>query len=78
MLMKLIWKCSINDYVPFTLVRFLVTFFMPQLGPINWLFLYIFFWAVVSVVCVVVWWDGRKGYKISGAKKSVKDYVWKW
>nr|QAU54080.1 ATP synthase F0 subunit 8 [Patella vulgata] len=51
---------------------------MPQLGPINWLFLYIFFWAVVGIIFVVVWWDGRKGYKISGAKKSVSDYIWKW
>nr|ALK03388.1 ATP synthase F0 subunit 8 [Lepetodrilus schrolli] len=29
---------------------------MPQLSPINWLFLFVMFWSVISLATCLLWW----------------------
>nr|QIQ23140.1 ATP synthase subunit 8 [Rochia nilotica] len=37
---------------------------MPQLAPVNWLFLFILFWFTISLVSALVWWSSKLEYKV--------------
>nr|YP_010393238.1 ATP synthase F0 subunit 8 [Cellana toreuma]UPX89400.1 ATP synthase F0 subunit 8 [Cellana toreuma] len=62
---------------------------MPQLGPVNWLFVYCFFWFVLMLLSVVFWWmksnrfdlgvsgDNKKGF-VSESGHSEGNMHWKW
>nr|YP_009434652.1 ATP synthase F0 subunit 8 [Tectus pyramis]ATF29384.1 ATP synthase F0 subunit 8 [Tectus pyramis] len=39
---------------------------MPQLAPVNWIFLFILFWFVIGIVSVLIWWSFKVEYKIQG------------
>nr|YP_010393225.1 ATP synthase F0 subunit 8 [Cellana orientalis]UPX89387.1 ATP synthase F0 subunit 8 [Cellana orientalis] len=62
---------------------------MPQLGPVNWLFVYFFFWFVVILFSVVFWWmkgnyfylnlSGKEGESFNRNKVPGKSVmIWKW
>nr|AHA84994.1 ATP synthase subunit 8 [Lunella aff. cinerea STW-2013] len=38
---------------------------MPQLAPLNWLFLFFLFWFVVGLSSTLIWWFFDTGYKVS-------------
>nr|BCQ06390.1 ATPase subuint 8 [Cellana nigrolineata] len=40
---------------------------MPQLGPVNWLFVYVFFWFILVLVSVVFWWMKSNCFVLKGA-----------
>nr|AOY40904.1 ATP synthase F0 subunit 8 [Cipangopaludina cathayensis] len=29
---------------------------MPQLSPLSWIFLFMFFWVVVLMTAILIWW----------------------
>nr|YP_009192108.1 ATP synthase F0 subunit 8 [Angaria neglecta]ALK03352.1 ATP synthase F0 subunit 8 [Angaria neglecta] len=37
---------------------------MPQLAPVNWLLLFLFFWFTVALVSCVIWWSFNNEYKV--------------
>nr|ATZ70430.1 ATP synthase F0 subunit 8 [Conus josephinae] len=53
---------------------------MPQLSPLNWILLFILFWAAVFSVSVIIWWSK----KIMFSSKSLtytnlgKENKWNW
>nr|QAU54066.1 ATP synthase F0 subunit 8 [Cellana radiata] len=65
---------------------------MPQLGPVNWLFVYLFFWLVLVLFSVVFWWmkgshfylnlSDKKGESFSdnynGSVSGNNEMFWKW
>nr|QBC73137.1 ATP synthase subunit 8 [Anatoma sp. MNHN-IM-2013-42003] len=54
---------------------------MPQLAPINWLFLFFLFWGTVGICSSVVWWMFKPSYyfTIASASKALsKEATWKW
>nr|WNO18574.1 ATP synthase F0 subunit 8 [Neolepetopsis sp.] len=57
---------------------------MPQLGPMNWLFVYMFFWIIVLVFCIVMWWEFDVCFEISscslgdGEVKLTENLNWMW
>nr|ANH79455.1 ATP synthase F0 subunit 8 [Conus textile] len=53
---------------------------MPQLSPLNWILLFILFWATVLSVSILIWWSSKtmfftKGSDYSSLKKENK---WSW
>nr|WNO18535.1 ATP synthase F0 subunit 8 [Eulepetopsis sp.] len=57
---------------------------MPQLGPINWLFVYMFFWIVVLGFCIIIWWESDVSFNINYENLNDKvsgkaeDLNWMW
>nr|WNO18556.1 ATP synthase F0 subunit 8 [Pectinodonta sp.] len=57
---------------------------MPQLSPINWMFVCVFFWFVVMVVSIVLWWSMKVNYSVvvSGVGKECSsvdnEFMWSW
>nr|ANJ59894.1 ATP synthase F0 subunit 8 [Nacella clypeater] len=61
---------------------------MPQLGPVNWLFVYLCFWFVIFLISVVFWWVSSNHFHLSdsASKSSSLDetgskavsFFWKW
>nr|YP_009131231.1 ATP synthase F0 subunit 8 [Cryptochiton stelleri]AIA77080.1 ATP synthase F0 subunit 8 [Cryptochiton stelleri] len=53
---------------------------MPQLAPMNWIFLVLFFWMSVFFLSVCLWWVKDKNYVFfnkSGNKGFIqKKWVW--
>nr|YP_009318339.1 ATP synthase F0 subunit 8 [Angaria delphinus]AOZ71820.1 ATP synthase subunit 8 [Angaria delphinus] len=37
---------------------------MPQLAPVNWLLLFLFFWFIIGLVSCIIWWSFNSEYKI--------------
>nr|WAP91505.1 ATP synthase F0 subunit 8 [Grimpoteuthis sp.] len=51
---------------------------MPQLAPLNWMFLFLFFWFIMSMNSSIMWWNNMNLYnftKFNMKKKSIK-YYW--
>nr|YP_001382312.1 ATP synthase F0 subunit 8 [Vampyroteuthis infernalis]BAF73640.1 ATP synthase subunit 8 [Vampyroteuthis infernalis] len=38
---------------------------MPQLSPINWIFLFSFFWFMMSITSSIMWWNPLNMYKMN-------------
>nr|YP_010852299.1 ATP synthase F0 subunit 8 [Desmaulus extinctorium]WGH72831.1 ATP synthase F0 subunit 8 [Desmaulus extinctorium] len=36
---------------------------MPQLSPLNWIFLYLLFWFIVMTVSVMIWWSNNSFFR---------------
>nr|YP_003204801.1 ATP synthase F0 subunit 8 [Monoplex parthenopeus]ACF04882.1 ATP synthase F0 subunit 8 [Monoplex parthenopeus] len=52
---------------------------MPQLSPLNWIFLFILFWATVLVISILIWWSNKIFYQSSMmAPASMKENKWNW
>nr|YP_010281932.1 ATP synthase F0 subunit 8 [Turbo cornutus]UKH51311.1 ATP synthase F0 subunit 8 [Turbo cornutus] len=45
---------------------------MPQLAPINWLFLFFLFWFVVGLSSTLIWWSFKTEYKIKSINNMNK------
>nr|YP_009378346.1 ATP synthase F0 subunit 8 [Solemya velesiana]ARH10778.1 ATP synthase F0 subunit 8 [Solemya velesiana] len=45
---------------------------MPQLSPLNWLFLFFVFWCVIFLMMCVVWWSTGQHYDMKSEFKSEK------
>nr|YP_010610620.1 ATP synthase F0 subunit 8 [Opisthoteuthis californiana]WAP91375.1 ATP synthase F0 subunit 8 [Opisthoteuthis californiana] len=51
---------------------------MPQLSPLNWMFLFVFFWSIMALNSSVMWWNNSNLYnftKLNSNKKLIK-YSW--
>nr|YP_009755015.1 ATP synthase F0 subunit 8 [Lepidozona coreanica]QIP53381.1 ATP synthase F0 subunit 8 [Lepidozona coreanica] len=53
---------------------------MPQLAPLNWIFLESFFWTIIIMVTVMFWWNKDKKYIICSINKksSLISKKWTW
>nr|YP_009378333.1 ATP synthase F0 subunit 8 [Petrasma pervernicosa]ARH10765.1 ATP synthase F0 subunit 8 [Petrasma pervernicosa] len=45
---------------------------MPQLSPLNWLFLFVLFWSVIFLMMSMVWWSSKKSFLVKIEKESSK------
>nr|YP_009743657.1 ATP synthase F0 subunit 8 [Euspira pila]QIE11961.1 ATP synthase F0 subunit 8 [Euspira pila] len=52
---------------------------MPQLSPLNWIFLFLLFWVAVLTVSILIWWSTKMFFL---AKTSsifdVQENKWNW
>nr|YP_010349887.1 ATP synthase F0 subunit 8 [Monodonta labio]UOH96729.1 ATP synthase F0 subunit 8 [Monodonta labio] len=37
---------------------------MPQLAPVNWLFLFSLFWFIIAVTATLIWWSFKTDYML--------------
>nr|YP_010381753.1 ATP synthase F0 subunit 8 [Entemnotrochus adansonianus]UDL72148.1 ATP synthase F0 subunit 8 [Entemnotrochus adansonianus] len=55
---------------------------MPQLAPINWLFLFMMFWTTVILSSAMLWWAYKVKFspKTKSATTSLKNSTksWRW
>nr|YP_009907506.1 ATP synthase F0 subunit 8 [Alviniconcha boucheti]QLI54073.1 ATP synthase F0 subunit 8 [Alviniconcha boucheti] len=52
---------------------------MPQLSPLNWILLFLLFWAAVLVVSVLIWWTKKNSFACMTSKKaSILENKWNW
>nr|AYP41251.1 ATP synthase F0 subunit 8 [Melarhaphe neritoides] len=52
---------------------------MPQLSPLNWIFLFILFWSAVLSVSILIWWSSKVYFSAAAnEKKAVKENKWNW
>nr|YP_010545663.1 ATP synthase F0 subunit 8 [Acanthopleura loochooana]UYG48459.1 ATP synthase F0 subunit 8 [Acanthopleura loochooana] len=53
---------------------------MPQLAPLNWILLMLFFWSTAFLIMVSLWWMKKKEYRINlnSKLKSYKKKSWMW
>nr|YP_010610672.1 ATP synthase F0 subunit 8 [Cirrothauma magna]WAP91427.1 ATP synthase F0 subunit 8 [Cirrothauma magna] len=52
---------------------------MPQLSPLNWMFLFLFFWFIMILNSSITWWNNKNLYKINiikNNKKKLIKYYW--
>nr|WAP91440.1 ATP synthase F0 subunit 8 [Cirrothauma sp. LA-2022] len=52
---------------------------MPQLSPLNWMFLFSFFWMIMLTNSSVMWWNNKPPYKINLLKNNMNipiKYYW--
>nr|YP_003204723.1 ATP synthase F0 subunit 8 [Bivetiella cancellata]ACF04817.1 ATP synthase F0 subunit 8 [Bivetiella cancellata] len=53
---------------------------MPQLSPLNWVFLYMLFWVALLSISVSVWWFKKNSFQSYKSNASHLDSikVWSW
>nr|AVN97707.1 ATP synthase F0 subunit 8 [Potamopyrgus antipodarum] len=52
---------------------------MPQLSPLNWVFLFILFWSSVILVSILIWWSKKTIFSPDVASKStLEENKWNW
>nr|YP_010939796.1 ATP synthase F0 subunit 8 [Charonia tritonis]QJF73049.1 ATP synthase F0 subunit 8 [Charonia tritonis]WLF86355.1 ATP synthase F0 subunit 8 [Charonia tritonis] len=52
---------------------------MPQLSPLNWIFLFILFWIAVLSLSILIWWSSKVFFQSSTATSTgVKENKWNW
>nr|YP_010454037.1 ATP synthase F0 subunit 8 [Heteroteuthis dagamensis]QXJ42014.1 ATP synthase F0 subunit 8 [Heteroteuthis dagamensis] len=51
---------------------------MPQLSPINWLFLFSMFWSALMINTSIMWWNTNNLYFINKNTKSKMTINYKW
>nr|YP_010381766.1 ATP synthase F0 subunit 8 [Perotrochus quoyanus]YP_010381779.1 ATP synthase F0 subunit 8 [Perotrochus charlestonensis]UDL72154.1 ATP synthase F0 subunit 8 [Perotrochus quoyanus]UDL72168.1 ATP synthase F0 subunit 8 [Perotrochus charlestonensis] len=57
---------------------------MPQLAPINWLFLFIMFWLTILVSAAMLWWSYKVEFYLDNkTKKMARTNInslksWRW
>nr|YP_010547142.1 ATP synthase F0 subunit 8 [Maoricolpus roseus]UYK51656.1 ATP synthase F0 subunit 8 [Maoricolpus roseus] len=56
---------------------------MPQLSPLNWIFLFLLFWCVVFSVSAMIWWGTKMSFSLEGNKSeeselSPQESIWPW
>nr|QQV69863.1 ATP synthase F0 subunit 8 [Opisthoteuthis sp. JN-2021] len=51
---------------------------MPQLSPMNWMFLFSFFWFIMSLNSSIMWWNNSNLYNFSNInfKPQMIKYSW--
>nr|WRW55914.1 ATP synthase F0 subunit 8 [Thylacodes adamsii] len=50
---------------------------MPQLSPLGWLILYIYFWTGLLWISSIVWWTSKSFYSAPASSLSFL-YKWVW
>nr|YP_010241769.1 ATP synthase F0 subunit 8 [Terebellum terebellum]QTI82456.1 ATP synthase F0 subunit 8 [Terebellum terebellum] len=52
---------------------------MPQLSPLNWIFLFLLFWAAVLLMSVIIWWTNKIYYQSESLTEvTLKQNKWNW
>nr|YP_009773405.1 ATP synthase F0 subunit 8 [Dendrochiton gothicus]QIZ12623.1 ATP synthase F0 subunit 8 [Dendrochiton gothicus] len=51
---------------------------MPQLAPMNWIFLVLLFWSSVFLLSVCLWWVSDKNYMFFNKSEKNSVYGGKW
>nr|YP_001382324.1 ATP synthase F0 subunit 8 [Sepia esculenta]BAF73652.1 ATP synthase subunit 8 [Sepia esculenta] len=51
---------------------------MPQLSPINWLFLFFMFWIILMINSSIMWWNTMNLYKFNKTTKKLTNINYKW
>nr|UZF97219.1 ATP synthase F0 subunit 8 [Conus textile] len=53
---------------------------MPQLSPLNWILLFVLFWATVISASIIVWWSSKIMFssKSSAYIDLKKENKWSW
>nr|QLH57028.1 ATP synthase F0 subunit 8 [Varioconus equiminaensis] len=53
---------------------------MPQLSPLNWILLFVLFWAAVLSVSILIWWSSKIMFssKSSAYINLGKENKWNW
>nr|AXA45309.1 ATP synthase F0 subunit 8 [Marshallena sp. MNHN IM 2013-9821] len=52
---------------------------MPQLSPLNWILLFILFWAAVLSLSVLIWWSNKVAFQgQSLISKENNENKWNW
>uniref|UniRef100_A0AB39CBX7 ATP synthase F0 subunit 8 n=1 Tax=Cymatium sp. TaxID=3160661 RepID=A0AB39CBX7_9CAEN len=52
---------------------------MPQLSPLNWIFLFVLFWAAMLTISILIWWSSKIFYQSSTMTlTSTKENKWNW
>nr|ABM65772.1 ATP synthase F0 subunit 8 [Nucula nucleus] len=52
---------------------------MPQLGPLNWLFLFILFWSSITLMTALIWWMAPQPFYFHSKNNSMKiSHIWSW
>nr|QHE65363.1 ATP synthase F0 subunit 8 [Neptuneopsis gilchristi] len=52
---------------------------MPQLSPLNWIFLFILFWSSILSLSVLIWWTSKIFYESkSFISLSEEKNKWNW
>nr|WPR14733.1 ATP synthase F0 subunit 8 [Pseudomphala latericea] len=52
---------------------------MPQLSPLNWIFLFVLFWVAVFSVSIMIWWSKKIYFSPESQKKAVvQENKWNW
>nr|YP_009365212.1 ATP synthase F0 subunit 8 [Spirula spirula]ARJ60729.1 ATP synthase F0 subunit 8 [Spirula spirula] len=51
---------------------------MPQLSPINWLFLFLMFWSIMFINTSIMWWNTTNMYLINKTPKVNMNINYKW
>nr|YP_010239398.1 ATP synthase F0 subunit 8 [Tutufa rubeta]QTF74730.1 ATP synthase F0 subunit 8 [Tutufa rubeta] len=52
---------------------------MPQLSPLNWIFLFLLFWTAVLSLSILIWWSKKVFFQSSTSTSSdLKENKWNW
>nr|YP_010583733.1 ATP synthase F0 subunit 8 [Sepia orbignyana]UXN83929.1 ATP synthase F0 subunit 8 [Sepia orbignyana] len=51
---------------------------MPQLSPINWMFLFVLFWATLLINSSIMWWNTINLYKFNKLNQNFTTIKYKW
>nr|YP_010225311.1 ATP synthase F0 subunit 8 [Cipangopaludina longispira]UDD73401.1 ATP synthase F0 subunit 8 [Cipangopaludina longispira] len=55
---------------------------MPQLSPLSWIFLFVFFWVVVLMTAILIWWVKKVEFNMNVNSKldnySTVENKWSW
>nr|QHD26807.1 ATP synthase F0 subunit 8 [Melo melo] len=52
---------------------------MPQLSPLNWIFLFTLFWVMVLSFSILVWWSSKIFFQSSNMYLSCfNENKWNW
>nr|YP_010241729.1 ATP synthase F0 subunit 8 [Struthiolaria papulosa]QTI82417.1 ATP synthase F0 subunit 8 [Struthiolaria papulosa] len=52
---------------------------MPQLSPLNWIFLFLLFWMAVLGLSIILWWTKKVYFEAESlGSRSSKENKWNW
>nr|YP_009707860.1 ATP synthase F0 subunit 8 [Pseudocleopatra dartevellei]QEU52729.1 ATP synthase F0 subunit 8 [Pseudocleopatra dartevellei] len=55
---------------------------MPQLSPLNWIFLFLLFWLIIFLIFCLIWWHGSTAFKVLGSSEKsylkLRENKWGW
>nr|UAA82789.1 ATP synthase F0 subunit 8 [Tarebia granifera] len=55
---------------------------MPQLSPLNWMFLFLLFWLTIFLVFCLIWWQSSFEFKVHNSKEllspDLPENKWYW
>nr|YP_010454115.1 ATP synthase F0 subunit 8 [Inioteuthis japonica]QXJ42105.1 ATP synthase F0 subunit 8 [Inioteuthis japonica] len=51
---------------------------MPQLSPINWLFLFFMFWSILFINSSIMWWNTNNNYHINKTPTTKLNIKYNW